>query len=78
MPDEHSLTSRQADRLRTDVANVESGLEVIMEQVARLTTREERWGSVLMGMPGGSALTIVFDSGLLLDGGVAPGSQQNG
>jgi hypothetical protein len=41
MPDEHSLTLRQADRLRTDVANVESGLEVIVEQVARLPTRME-------------------------------------
>jgi hypothetical protein len=30
MPDEYSLTSRQADQLRTDIANVEGGLEVIM------------------------------------------------
>jgi hypothetical protein len=41
MSDEHSLTSRQADQLQTDIANVESGLEVIMEQVARLPTRKE-------------------------------------
>lgn len=41
MSDDHSSTSRQADQLRTDIANVESGLEVIMEQVARLSTRKE-------------------------------------
>jgi hypothetical protein len=59
-PGDHSPTSRHADRLRTDVANVESGLEVIMEQVAGLATRKKRWGSVLMGMLGGSAFTIVL------------------
>ena len=37
-PDEHPLTSRQADQLRTAVASVESGLEVIVERVARLRT----------------------------------------
>jgi hypothetical protein len=60
MPDEHPPTSRQADQLRTDVANVESGLEVIMEQVARLPTRTELWRAVLMGMLGGSAVTTVL------------------
>jgi hypothetical protein len=40
MSDEHALTSRQADQLQTDIPNVESGLEVIMEQVARLPTRK--------------------------------------
>ena len=41
MSDKQSSTSRQADQLRTDIANVESGLEVIMAQVARLPTRKE-------------------------------------
>jgi hypothetical protein len=41
MSDEHSLTSRQADQLQTFIANVESGLKVIMEQVAQLPTRKE-------------------------------------
>jgi hypothetical protein len=36
MSDEHRLTLRQADRLRSDIANLETGLEVIMEQIARL------------------------------------------
>ena len=32
MPDEHVLTLRPADQLRADIANVENGLKVIMEQ----------------------------------------------
>jgi len=39
MSDERSLTLRQADHLRTDIANLESGLEVIMAQLARQPTR---------------------------------------
>jgi hypothetical protein len=36
MTDERTLTTlRQADQLRTDIANLESGLEVIMAQLAR-------------------------------------------
>jgi len=53
MPDGHSLTARQADQLRTDVANLESGFEVIMEQVARLPRRKKLWRAVLLGMLGG-------------------------
>ena len=41
---ESRLHPRQADQLRTDIANVESGLEVMMEQLARLPTcAEVRW-----------------------------------
>jgi len=56
MPDEHPLALRQADQLRTDIANVESGLEIIMEQIARLPTRKELWRAGLMGMLGGACL----------------------
>ena len=49
MPDGHSLTSRQADRLWTDAANVQSGIEVIIERVVRLPTRKELWRAVLTG-----------------------------
>jgi hypothetical protein len=35
MPDEHTLTLRQANQIRTDIANLESGLEVLMAQLAR-------------------------------------------
>jgi hypothetical protein len=51
---------RQADQLRTDIANVESGLEIIMDQIARLPTRKELWRTALLGMLGGSPLTTVL------------------
>jgi hypothetical protein len=35
MPDERTLTLRQADQIRTDIANLETGLEIIMAQLAR-------------------------------------------
>jgi len=35
MSDKRYATLRQADQLRTDIANLESGLEVIMAQLAR-------------------------------------------
>jgi hypothetical protein len=38
MPDEHSLTLRQA---RGDFAAIESDLEFVMSQLARLPTRKE-------------------------------------
>ena len=42
MPDEHILTLRQADQARTDFAAVESDLEFIMAQLARIPTRKEQ------------------------------------
>jgi len=60
LPDEHSLALRQADQLRTDIANVELGLEVIMAQLARIPTRKELWRAAPMGMLGGSATTIAL------------------
>jgi hypothetical protein len=39
MSDERTLTLRQADQLRTDFANLECSLEVIMAQLARQPTR---------------------------------------
>jgi hypothetical protein len=54
MPDdpETRLVLRQAGQLRTDVANFESGLDVIMTQLVRLPSRGELWGAVLMGRSG--------------------------
>jgi hypothetical protein len=60
MSDENQLTLRQADQLRTDIANVESGLEVVMTQLSRLPKRGEIWCAVVMGMLGGSALTTAL------------------
>jgi hypothetical protein len=42
MPDEHTLTLRQLDQARTDFAAVESDLEFIMAQLARIPTRKEQ------------------------------------
>jgi hypothetical protein len=41
MQDESRPTLRQVDQLRTDIANVDSGLEVIMAQLARQPTRND-------------------------------------
>jgi hypothetical protein len=38
MSDERTITLQQVDRLRTDIANLESGLEIIMAQLARQPT----------------------------------------
>jgi hypothetical protein len=51
-PERH-LTLRQADQLRTDIANVDSSLEMIMAQIARLPTRNEVWRVGLMGCSAG-------------------------
>jgi hypothetical protein len=55
MPDEQSLALRHADQIRTDIANVEIGLEMIMAQPTRMPTRKEVWRAALIGMLGGSA-----------------------
>ena len=62
MPDDPDtrLTLRQAGQLRTDIANFESGLEVVMTQLARLPKRGEIWCAVVMGMLGGSVLTTAL------------------
>ena len=39
MPDENMLALRKADQVRTDFAALESDLEFIMGQLARLPTR---------------------------------------
>jgi hypothetical protein len=44
MPDDHQLTLRQADQARTDFAAIESNLEFIMSQLARLGRGSARLG----------------------------------
>jgi hypothetical protein len=39
MPDQNTLTLRQADQARTDFAAIESDLQFVMGQLARLPTR---------------------------------------
>jgi len=41
MPDEDSFTLRQIDQARSDFAAIESDLEFVMSQLARLPTRKE-------------------------------------
>jgi hypothetical protein len=48
MPDEHTLTLRQADRARTDFALIEDQLEFIMGQLARVPTRAYLCRTVLL------------------------------
>jgi hypothetical protein len=45
MPDEHTLTLRQADEARSDFAAIEDELDFIKDQLARLPTRKERCGT---------------------------------
>ena len=42
MPDQNILTLRQVDQAKTDFALVESNLELIMAQLARIPTRKEQ------------------------------------
>ena len=41
MPDEHTLTLRQADQARSDFAAIETDLQFVMGQLARLPTRRD-------------------------------------
>lgn len=56
MPDEHYLALRRADQARTDFAAIESDLEFIMGQLARLPTRKEQ---------ATTTLTIILTTALL-------------
>ena len=42
MPEENILTLRQADQARTDFATIESDLQFLMAQLARIPTRKEQ------------------------------------
>jgi hypothetical protein len=39
MPEDTRLTLRQVDQLRTDIANLECGQEMLMHQIARMPTQ---------------------------------------
>ena len=51
---------RQADQARTDFAIIEEELEAIRVRLARMPTRTDLTRTALMGMLGGSALTILL------------------
>ena len=48
----------QADQARSDFAAIEDDFQFIMAQLARLPTPKELWRVGLLGMLGGSALTV--------------------
>jgi outer membrane protein TolC len=57
--DECSLTLRQADQARIDFAIIETELEAIHAQLARLPTRQEIARNTLIAMLGTAVLTLV-------------------
>ena len=59
MPDERAFTLRQVDQTRTDIAAIESELEVIQAQLARLPTRRELAQTALLATLTGAALVLV-------------------
>jgi hypothetical protein len=60
MSDERYLTLRQADQLRTDIASLESGLEIIMAQFARQPTRRDLAKAALGLMFCASVITTIM------------------
>jgi len=43
VPNPYDLALRQADQLRTDIANLEVGQEFLMQQINRLPTVRDLW-----------------------------------
>jgi hypothetical protein len=60
MPDEHSLTLRQADQARTDFALIEDQLEFIMGQLARVPTRAYLCRTLLLATASVWALLVTI------------------
>jgi hypothetical protein len=58
MPDEHTLTLRQADQARADFAAIEDELDFLKAQLARLPTRKEIARIALCGIFGTAGLVI--------------------
>jgi hypothetical protein len=60
MQDESPLMLRQHDQLRTDIANVERGLEVVMAQLARAPTRSDLAKTALGVILSTEALVVLW------------------
>ena len=59
MSEERHLLLHQADQLRTDIVNLESGQEFLMQQISRLPTAQDLWrAATLIGLIG-AAIGIV-------------------
>jgi hypothetical protein len=60
MPEEHTLTLRQADQARTDFALIEGHLEFISGQLARVPTRAYLCRTLLLAIASVWALIAVL------------------
>jgi hypothetical protein len=60
MPDRNILTLRQADQARTDFALIESNLELLAGQLARLPTRRDLAKAALGIIISTAALVILW------------------
>jgi hypothetical protein len=60
MPEEYPLTLRQADEARTDFAAIESDLQFVMGQLARLPTRAYLCRTLLLATASVWALLAVL------------------
>jgi hypothetical protein len=58
MSDEHSLTLRQVDQARGDLYAIDSGIQVVMSQLARLPTRKDL-ARIALGIIFGTAGLVV-------------------
>ena len=60
MPDAHILSLHQADQARTDFAAIESDLQFVMGQLARLPTRRDLAKAALGIIISTAALVILW------------------
>jgi hypothetical protein len=60
MPDEHPLTLHRADKARSDFPAIESDLQFVMEQLARLPTRRDLAKAALGIIISTAALVILW------------------
>jgi hypothetical protein len=60
MPDEHSLTLRQTDQAKEDLAALQSEIEVVQAQLALLPTRKDLARLALLASTSGAALTTAL------------------
>jgi len=53
VPNPYDLALRQADQIRTDIANLEVGQEFLMQQINRLPIARDLWrAATLIGLIG--------------------------
>ena len=58
MPDEHTFALRQIDQARGDFYAIESELEIVQAQLARLPTRKQLARTALLATLTGAAIVL--------------------